>query len=253
MTIKIQEIFRYPVKGLTPERRDAVTLEPGKGILGDRQFALALGSTAIEDQVGAWMPKTKFLMLARNEKLAQLETVFDEETKTLTVKRGGRQVARGNLTVPIGRTVIEDFFAAFMGEEARGRPKLVQAKDGHALSDHASPVVSIINKASVDDMTRVVGTSLDPRRFRGNLLVEGLGPWAELDLIGKTLVGGDVTLKIAERINRCAATNVNPETAVRDQNIPRALKMGYGHVDCGIYAEVVTGGALHPGDTFEIQ
>jgi uncharacterized protein YcbX len=249
MAITIREIYRYPVKGLTPEARDDVEVQPGQAILGDRQYALALGSTPVEDQVGEWMPKSKFLMLMRNEKLAQLETVFDDATDTLTVLRGGRQVATGNLSDKIGRTLIEEFFSAFMGDEARGRPKVVQAAKGHALSDHAKPVVSIINAASLADMTRVFGKELNPLRFRGNLLFDGLDAWAEFDLVGKTLKSGDVTMKVFDRIDRCAATNVNPTTAERDQNIPKALMSAYGHIDCGVFAEVLTGGTLSRGDT----
>lgn len=251
MAMTIREIYRYPVKGLTPEARDDVEVQPGRGIVGDRQYALALGSTPVEDQIGEWMPKTKFLMLMRNEKLAQLKTAFDEATDTLTVFRGGRQVARGKLSDKIGRTLIEEFFAAFMGGEANGRPKVVRAAEGHSLSDHAKPVVSIINAASLADMTRVFGKELNPLRFRGNLLVDGIDPWAEFDLIGKTLSAGDVKLKVFDRIDRCAATNVNPDTAERDQNIPKALMSAYGHIDCGIYAEVVSAGTLSRGDILE--
>lgn len=252
MPITIREIYRYPVKGLTPEPRQSVEVRPGQGVVGDRRFALALGSTPVEGQIGEWMPKDKFLMLRRNEKLAQLNTTFDDETEVLTVERGGRRVTRGKLTDAIGRTVIEEFFAAFMGEEARGRPKVVQAAPGHALSDHAKPVVSIINLASVADMTRVVGTDLNPLRFRGNLMVDGLEPWAEFDLLDKTLQAGDVTLKPFARIDRCAATNVNPVTAERDQNIPKALMTAYRHIECGVFAEVTTGGTLHAGDILKI-
>jgi hypothetical protein len=56
-----------------------------------------------------WMPKTSFLMLMKNEKLAQLETSFDDATDALTIKRGGNQIARGVLTQKIGCTMIEDF------------------------------------------------------------------------------------------------------------------------------------------------
>ena len=47
---------------------------------------------------------------------------------------------------------------------------------------------------------------------------------------------------------RCAPTNVDPETAARDMNIPQALKRGFGHVDMGVYAEVVTGGEVATGE-----
>ncbi len=252
MTILLNGIFRYPVKGLTGEALDGVELTAGQPVPHDRRFALALGSTPISGAISEWMPKTSFLMLMRNEKLAQLETRFDDATASLTVLRGGRQVARGNLSEKIGRTMIEDFFAAFMASEARGRPRIVEAADGHTMSDHNNPVLSVINLASVADMTRVVGKAVNPRRFRGNLLIAGAEPWQEFDWIGQKLRIGGAEMEITGRIDRCGATNVNPETAERDLNLPKSLQMGYGHIDCGVYARVTAGGQISRGDVISI-
>ena len=180
MSSTISAIYRHPVKGLTPEKRSEVELSPGQAIPNDRRFALALGSTQVDGTVSEWMAKSNYLMLMRDERLAQLQTEFDDETQTLTVLRGGRQVARGALTQKIGRTMIEDFFQAFMKEESRGRPKLIEAAEGHVLSDHDSPVISMINLASLQDMARVLGSAPDARRFRGNFLIEGMEPWARI-------------------------------------------------------------------------
>lgn len=253
MSLRLTTIHRHPVKGLTPEKRESVTLFQGRAIANDRRFALALGSTPVDGTVAEWMPKSNYLMLMRNEKLAQLETSFDDETEALTVLRGGRQVARGVLTTPVGRSMIEDFFSAFMGDEARGRPKLVEAAEGHTLSDHANPVISIINRASLEDMVRLTGAEVDPRRMRGNFLVDGLEPWAELDLPGKRLRIGEALLEVTEPIDRCAATNVNPVTAERDQNIPKALQRGLGHINCGVYARVLEGGEAKAGATIDVS
>lgn len=246
----LNTIYRHPVKGLTPEARAEVQLSPDQAIPNDRRFALALGSTNVDGTVSEWMPKSNYLMLMRDERLAQLQTEFDDETDTLTVFRGGRQVARGALTQKIGRTMIEDFFQAFMKEESRGRPKLVEAAEGHALSDHDSPVISIINLASLEDMARVLGKAPDARRFRGNFIVDGIAPWAEFDLCGKKVQIGEAVLEVTERIDRCGATNVDPDTAERDLNIPKALMRGYNHIDCGVFAKVIQGGAVRKGDTF---
>tara|TARA_R110001606_G_scaffold399296_1_gene583983 strand:+ start:4645 stop:5427 length:783 start_codon:yes stop_codon:yes gene_type:complete len=252
MTISIRQIYRYPVKGLTPEPRSEVHLTPGNAIPNDRRFALAPGSTSLGDSLGEWMAKSSFLMLMRNERLAQLETTFDDGGETLIVKRGGRQVAKGVLSQPIGRTMIEDFFTAFLGDEAKGRVKLIEAADGHVMSDHPNPVISLINLASVTDMERVVGKPVDPRRFRGNFLIDGLDAWAEFDLCGKRLGIGDVVLEVTERIDRCGATNVNPETAERDMNIPKDLQRGFGHIDCGVFAKVINGGTIRAGDLITV-
>lgn len=240
------------MKGLTPEQITEVALSPGCALPHDRRFALALGSTPVEGTVSEWMPKTNYLMLMRDERLAQLQTKFDDTTDTLTVYRGGRQVARGVLTQKIGRTMIEDFFQAFMKEESRGRPKLVEAAEGKTLSDHNNPVISIINRASLQDMSRVLGNAPDARRFRGNFVVDGMDAWAEFDLCGKQLKVGDAVLEVTEPIDRCGATNVDPETAERDLNIPKALQRGYGHIDCGVFARVIEGGTVREGATLTV-
>ena len=249
MSSTISAIYRHPVKGLTPEKRSEVELSPGQAIPNDRRFALALGSTQVDGTVSEWMAKSNYLMLMRDERLAQLQTEFDDETQTLTVLRGGRQVARGALTQKIGRTMIEDFFQAFMKEESRGRPKLIEAAEGHVLSDHHSPVISMINLASLQDMARVLGSAPDARRFRGNFLIEGMEPWAEFDLCGMQVKVGDTILEVTERSDRCGGTNVDPDTAERDLNIPKALMRGYGHIECGVFARVIEGGTVREGDT----
>jgi hypothetical protein len=105
--------------------------------------------------------------------------------------------------------------------------------------------VSLINLASAAALETVVGAPVDPLRFRGNLHLDGLEPWAEFDLVGKVLTApGGVRLKVTKRIVRCAATNVDPGTGLRDLQIPKALMQAYGHADCGVYAEVVGGGTL---------
>ena len=88
MPISIAEIRRYPVKGLTAESLDSVTLARGEGLPHDRRFAIAHGSARIDADAPRWMPRDNFLMLAKNEKLAQLEAHFDPEAGTLTLRRG---------------------------------------------------------------------------------------------------------------------------------------------------------------------
>ena len=89
---------------------------------------------------------------------------------------------------------------------------------------------------------------VDPLRFRGNLHVDGWPAWQEFDLLGQTLAIGDVRLKVVKRIVRCAATNVEPRTGIRDLEIPKTLMQAFGHMDCGVYAEVTAGGAINQGD-----
>ena len=248
MTGRVEKIYRYPVKGLSAEALDSVALAEGQALPNDRRFALALGSTPYDQAKSEWLPKTSFLMLMRNEKLATLETRFDNETESLSIFRGGKQVVRGKLTDRVGRSMIEEFFAAYMGAEARGWPRVVEGSSERVLSDSRSAVISLINLASVRDMERVVGGPVDPLRFRGNIYFEAEAPWVEFGWVKREIAVGRVRFSVVKRIERCAATNVNPETAGRDLNIPQALQRGYGHIDCGIYAKVTSAGTIAAGD-----
>lgn len=246
MQATVAAIHRYPVKGLSPQVLAQVEVKAGQMLPHDRTYALALGSTQFDPARPEWMPKTNFLMLQRDEKLAALKTEFDPATQTLTVGRGGRQVARGRLDDAMGRAVIEQFFAAYMGEAARGQPRVVSSP-GHNFSDVNRKVLSIINLASVKDLERVTGAPVDPVRFRGNLLVEGLPAWQEFQWAGKEFSVGGVPVRWVKRIQRCAATSVNPDTARRDINVVQSLVRGYGHPDMGIYVEVLKDGMIARG------
>jgi hypothetical protein len=253
MAITIEKIYRYPVKGLSAESMPAATLTPNRGLASDRRFALTLGTTPVDGPTMAWVSKTAFLCLMRHEKLAKLTTRFDDQTGILSIDRGGRTVTRGNITTPIGRAMIEEFFAAFMGAEARGRPKLVQAETDAMLSDVPDGVLSIINLASLRDLERVTGLEIDPIRFRANVYLDGIEPWAEFDWVGRDLKLGTATLTVTKRIDRCSATHVNPDTGERDLKLLKDLKRGFGHVDMGIYATVTGPGEIAAGDELSVS
>ena len=89
---------------------------------------------------------------------------------------------------------------------------------------------------------------IDPLRFRANIYLDTDSPWAELDWIDKQLDIGEARLEVYARTERCAATNVDPQTAERDLAIPAALERTYGHQDFGVYAKVVQGGVIKTGD-----
>lgn len=251
MSAKIHSVYRYPVKGLSPEAMPAVTLAPGQTLPADRLYAIENGPSGFDPAAPQYFPKQRFLMLMKNERLAALDTRYDVEGHTLTVRLNGTDAARGDLRTPEGRSAIEAFFARYNQDELRGPPKILQA-DGHSFSDVAAKVVSIINLASVAAVESAVGTPVDPLRFRGNLYVEGWAPWREFDLLGQTLAIGDVRLRVVKRIVRCAATNVEPRTGTRDLEIPKTLMQAFGHMDCGVYAEVIEGGQTATGDAIRV-
>ncbi|WP_262298865.1 MOSC domain-containing protein [Microvirga sesbaniae] len=249
MSIRIASLQRYPVKGLSPETLSSVTLTKGDYFPGDRLFAIENGPAGFDPENPQHQPKIKFLMLMRNEGLARLKTRYLDSITTLFIEEGGREVVRGDLSTREGRLSVEAFFRRFMPGELRGPPKVLAAPQGFRFTDSRRGFVSLINLASVRALENVVGAPVDPLRFRGNVHLEGLAPFAEFDLVGQVLTtASGARLKVTKRIERCAATNVDPDTGIRDLEIPKSLMKAYGHFDCGIYAEVVDGGTLEVGE-----
>ena len=248
----LESIYRYPVKGLSPEPMRRATLDIGQTLPGDRRYAIENGPSGFDPAHPQYFPKIKFLMLMRNERLAGLQTHFDETSHVLSIRCRDTEVARGDLATETGRAAIESFFAKAFSKELRGPPKVLVAP-GHSFSDVARKVVSIINLGSVADLARIVGQSVHPLRFRGNLFVAGWPAWHEFACMGATLAIGQARLKVVKRIVRCAAVNVDPVTAQRDLNLPHDLMRAFGHDDCGVYAEVIAGGEIAAGDCISVQ
>jgi uncharacterized protein YcbX len=248
----IADIFRYPVKGLTPEQLTEVALTPGEPLPSDRRYAIENGPIGFDPAAPQHFPKTQFLMLMRNERLAALRSHYDDESHLFTIQRDGKEAVRADLQTADGRAAIEAFFAANFADELRGPPKVLFA-EGHSFSDVGRKVVSLINLASVADLEKVIGQPVHPLRFRGNLHVAGWPAWHEFDLMDRVLTIGETRLMVVKRIKRCAATNVDPDTAARDLTIPATLLKTYGHPDCGIYAEVISGGSIAAGDAIAVE
>ena len=220
---EITGIYRYPVKGLTPEPLPRAALTAGETLLADRRYAIENGPSGFDPAEPKWLPKPHFLMLQRDGWLAALQTHFDDASHVLTIRHNGAIAAQGNLETPEGRAAIEQFFATSYAGQIKGPPKVLTSP-GHSFSDVARKVVSIINLASLRAIENMVDHPVHPLRFRANLYVEGWPAWHEFDLLDRTLAIGDVRLKVVKRIVRCAAVNVDPDTAERDLAIPQALQ-----------------------------
>ena len=259
MAITVSMISRYPVKGLSAERLGRVTLAAGECLPEDRRFALARASAPFDPERPQWLPKTHFVMLMREEKLAALRTRFDAASGFLTVERDGRTLLRARITADEGRRRAGEFFAAFLDRELTGPPRLVEAP-GHAFADArrrpqaaTGKYVSLVNLASVRVLGDAVGAAIDPLRFRANFHLEGAEPWMELGWVGAEIALGGARLRVLSPITRCAATHVNPVTAERDLDVVGALRRNFGHIHMGVYAEIVAGGAVAQGDALRLM
>jgi uncharacterized protein YcbX len=259
MTVSISAIYRYPVKGLSPEPLRSVALAPGRCLPQDRRFAIALPATRFDSERPEWLAKTHFAMLMRDETLAQLQTRLDAEHCELEVERDGRVLLRACLAEPEGRRQAGEFFTAFLDGAVAGPLRVVEAP-GHAFADArrkpnatTDQYVSLINRASIAALEQAIGAPVDPLRFRANVYFDGVPAWSELDWLEREIAIGATRLRVIAAITRCAATQVNPTTAERDLDIVRELQRGFGHNLMGVYAEVVEGGEISVGEEIKIR
>lgn len=249
-TFTVAALYRYPVKGLAPQKLLETTLKAGDCVPLDRAWAIENGPGRFDPDNPAPLPKINFLMLMRNARLAALGIDFYEATHTLTLIRNGRQVVKGSLETATGRQLIEQFIAGYMDGAIRGPPRLVAAP-GHSFSDVPVKCLHVVNLASVRELERALGRPVDPLRFRANLYIDAPEPWIEFDWMESEIAAGGARLRVIDRTGRCEATNVAPGSGNRDLAIPASLARTYGHSDFGVYATVVHGGTVRTGDTVE--
>jgi GntR family transcriptional regulator / MocR family aminotransferase len=260
----VRAIYRYPIKGLSAQPMQGVTLEAGKPFPFDRVFALVRPNVPVDVEAPRWAKKGLFLMLMLDDSLARVQTFLDEESLELAVvgapapsalpaAASGSSVPRtttllkANLGNREGRAAVEAFFREHV-PELRAAPRLVRAQNDAHFMDKPDSVMSCINLATLRSLEAQWGRAIHPLRFRANFYVDGLRPWEEFDWIGSDIQLGDVLFRVDRRNGRCGATNVNPETGGRDMDIPGSLRKSFGHKDLGIYLVARTAGKVVVGD-----
>jgi uncharacterized protein len=163
------------------------------------------------------------------------------------------------MTDPEGCRLVAEFFGDFLGNAVKGPLHVVEAP-GHAFADARRKLnattdqyISLINRASIASLEATMGVPVDPLRFRANVYFDGASAWSEHDWIGSEITLGAARLRVISPITRCAATQVNPVTAKRDLDIVVSLGRAFGHINMGVYAEVVAGGEIAVGDALKTR
>lgn len=261
--MRIEHIYRYPVKGLSREALEETFVKPACAIPWDRAFALAHGDAPFDPANPAFLPKYNFMCLLRHASIAPLRARFDPHDRVLTiVSPDGASVSENPLSED-GRRHIGAWLTDYLGSQARGTP-VFHHVPGHVFGDQRVPVLSLVSYTTLaafatdtvlnanTGVNAGMGVNQDKRRYRANVYFTGAPAWAEFGWVGRRLQLGQAILRVTKRTVRCAATEVNPDTGERDANLMRDLKFNYGHTDLGIHAEVLEGGRIAAGDAIEL-
>ena len=241
---RVAQIWRHPIKGIGAERLEAVTLTAGRPLPGDRAWALLTGDNV---DTGAWQPCRNFARGCYGPELMAITAETSGDTVRLSHPRAGSI----DIVPERDGQKLADWLTPLWPAERPPLSQLIAAPE-EGMSDANYACLSVLGTASLKALSAACGQDLDPRRFRGNLWIEGLEPLAELDWPGHRLHIGDVVLEVVERIDRCRATQVNPETGEEDTETLRTLRKTWGHIDFGVKARVISGGEIATGAAVEL-
>ncbi len=238
----VDSLWVYPVKGAVGVAVDEVDVLPGTGVLHDRSLAIARGDQPVPPRT-KWLARSAFKQVARDPDMTQV---------TVTMLGSGA-VELCHRAHPAGPSVRsdhsqEDQEAVLRGWFGEPGLRLVHA-DAVALWDLSDAELSLINLASVRALERLTGCTLDPRRFRANVYLDGLPAFAELSWVGRRVRLGDCEVEVIRPTARCRATSANPATGARDLEFPSLLARAVGHPNLGVYARVVKPARLRAGAT----
>ena len=200
----VTALFRYPVKGFTPEALTALEIDADGRVRGDRVLAFRFADAVTPHSDGGldhW-PKERGLSLMRFASLARLRTTFDAAERRLRIHDDEEGLVLD--------TVLDD----------EGRREAADAIGGltSRFQDRARGYVSLHGAASVHAVANAAPVAIDDRRFRSNIVIGDTHAWEELSWRGSLRIGG-MEFDIERPIGRCAAITVNPDTGVRDARL----------------------------------
>lgn len=251
MTAHIAEIWRHPIKAHGREPLVHVKLSEGQCLPWDRRWALAHEAAQIDFDNPAWVPCNNFSRGAKAPELMAITARCDLRAQTVTLSHPKLK----DLTIDpddkgdSGRLIQ---WVLPISPKNRALPMRLVRAPKRGMTDTDFPSISLINLASHGEVSARLGRDISPLRWRGNLLLDGLQPWAERDWIGKTLRIGKAELEIREHIGRCLATTASTQTGIRDADTLDALKAGWGHTQMGVYGVVAKTGDIRQGDAIEV-
>ena len=244
--MQIESLWQYPIKGVGGNAIRRTTLSVGQSLPGDRRYALSAGSLkAAQADDGVWLQKAHFLQLMQTESLAALRCRLDGDM--VTIHGADTDGFEGNLAIPDDRARCQHFIANFLRLSDPSMLRIHQIDKG-AFTDQPEPLISIGGSASLAAFAAATHTKIDARRFRLNVIVATTAAFAENQWRGAKLQMGAAVIEIIDDVERCAAINVDPASAIRQPDHLATMRQAFGHSYLGVFGRVITPGTVQCGD-----
>ena len=260
---RVVALYRYPIKGFTPEVCSSLTvLEEGR-IAGDRALGFRFAGSGLPQ--AAWSRKYGFAVLVNVPELARLDASFDHETRRLRVALDG-EILTDEVLDDSSRTriaaAIERFVLALPQNPLAGHPERLPLEligDGITprYQDSEQGQITLHSRESLASVADALGDpALSEIRFRSNIAIEGIAQWEEQDWIGRSLRIGEVEFDVVRPKVRCLATHANPRTGERDLPVMQTLVSAFRQEQPTFAVAIVTrgrGGEIRVGDDVTVH
>lgn len=245
--ISVAAIWRHPIKAHGREPLDRVALEVGKCLPWDRHWAVTHEASKADGS--AWARCINFSRGASIPSLMALTAKLNDTDGTVTLSHPDLW----DLTFDPDQDADKflEWIRPIMPPAKRQSVGIVKVP-GVGLTDSDWPSISLISNASNAALGQTFNTDLSMDRWRGNIHLDGAAAWQEFDWVGKSIRIGDAEFEVRERIERCNATTVDPETGTYDWDTLKHLRDHFGHKDFGVKAYVTKAGEIKRGDKLEV-
>jgi hypothetical protein len=255
----VSQLSIAPVKGLSLLHPESVEVT-ADGVVGDRRYAMI-------DERGNLASGKRFGPLVR-----VVPTSAVEPASLVLALPDGRAVGGA---VEVGEPVHTVFYGEaraahlVLGDyaealsELAGEPlRLVRMDEPDGGIDRPGDgVLSLLSTSALDEMASSAGLDarVDGRRFRMNVLVDGLPPHAEDGWVGRRVRVGGAVVVPRGNIGRCAITTQDPDTGLKSLDTLKLIAATRGDLPTteplpfGVHAEVVVPGRVAHGDVVELD
>jgi uncharacterized protein YcbX len=250
-------LYRYPVKGFTPEECDTLTVLDEGRIAGDRVLGVRFADTEAADD--DWSRKSSMVALINTPGLARLNVRFNEESFRLHVSLGTSVLFDESLNSQSRQrlaALLANYVANLDINPLTDHPERLPLRvigDGHSPRYHDEPAgrVTLHGRGSLEAVQAAVENEVSELRFRSNIAVDGLAAWEEQSWVGRKVRIGAIEFDVVKPKTRCLATHANPTTGERDLAILTTLTQKLRQENPTFAVAILpseAGGEIHVGD-----
>ena len=245
----IEKLYFSPVKSLSFSYSPKLIVKKNIGITNDRIFAF----TRLIDRSKAdnyeKNPKDRnlnFFLTLRNSPFLNKYN-FDYKSNELSLLLDSKLIKKISLDK---RDNFKIFSEELMNREKITKyiPYLIHNINFPFFDTMPHNTISLINMNSIKDFEKKINHKIEHERFRGNVYVKNIDPWIEFEWINQEISINGCLFKVLNKITRCVATNLIPNSEIADINLPKMLRKIYGHSNMGIYLKPLNNGEINVAD-----